>query len=147
MIKAVKSGSYRQVKEGAGKGKTFYIFNVIGTKEELQDYVNSPQFKQYPLHAEDGTPQFRTMYLPLMDTCPLYKKQDGNYTIDESEINDDLTRMSDDRVKGTALEQMFAEKVAQKVGIATTPRSYDKFQMPATEEKQTSDVEEDIDNM
>lgn len=144
MIKAVKVGSYIQQKEGAGKGKRFYIFNVIGTPEEIAEYVNCPQFKQYPLHAEDGTPQFRTMYLPLMDACPLYKKRDGNYTLDESEINDDLTRMNDDRVKGTALESMFAQKVASKIGLATTiniERKPNIVTTSATEEAQLDDIE------
>jgi len=143
MIKATKVSSYRQVKEGAGQGKRFYIFNVTGTKEELQDYINSPQFKAYPLHAEDGTPQFRTMYLPLQDTVPMYKKRDGNYTLDESELEDDLVRMSDDRVKGTALEVMFAEKIAGKIGIAK--RISVPQQVQESVEAELED--EDIDNM
>lgn len=146
MIKAVKvpGGSYIQQKEGAGKGKRFYIFNVIGTAEEVAEYTNSPQFKQYPLHAKDGTPQYRTMYLPLMDTCPMYKKQDGNFTLDESEINDDLARMGDDRVKGTALEAMFAQKVASKIGLASISIER-KPSAPVvnetTEEAQLDDIE------
>jgi len=145
MIKAVKVSSYVQKQEGAGKGKRFYIFNVIGTPEEIAEYVNCPQFKQYPLHAQDGTPQFRTMYLPLMDTCPLYKKQDGNFTLDESEINDDLTRMNDDRVKGTALESMFAQKVASKIGLNSMFNIERKSTMPTeavkAEETKLDDIE------
>lgn len=143
MIKATKVSSYRQVKEGAGQGKKFHIFNVTGTKEELQDYINSPRFKEYPLHAEDGTPQFRTMFLPLQDTVPMYKKRDGNYTLDESELEDDLVRMSDDRVKGTALEVMFAEKIAGKIGI--TKRIIVPQQQPEPEEAKV--IDDDIDNM
>jgi len=40
------------------KGNVFHIYNVVGTTQELEDYKNSPNFKQYPsyykLHWNGG---------------------------------------------------------------------------------------------
>jgi hypothetical protein len=116
MIKAVYVGNYIQRKEGAGKGQTFHLYNVYGSAEEMQDYINSPQFKKYPTNAPDGTPQFRTMYMDaLRDELPLYKKQDGNYTLDGSESRKDISRIDALAKISPALEAQFASRVLDKV--------------------------------
>jgi hypothetical protein len=115
MIKAVYAGNYIQQKEGNGKGKRFHLYNVYGSSEEMQDYINSPQFKKYPINAKDGTPQFRTMYIDaLRDELPLYKKQDGNYTLDGSETGKDVARIEALASISPALEAQYAARILDK---------------------------------
>lgn len=124
MIKAVYVGNYIQKKEGAGKGQTFHLYNVYGSAEELQDYINSPQFKKYPINAADGTPQFRTMYMDaLRDELPLYKKQDGNYTLDGAESRKDISRIEALSKISPALESQFAARVLDKVMPSASPKA------------------------
>jgi len=116
MIKAVYFDNYIQRKEGAGKGKTFHLYNVYGSAEEMQDYINSPQFKKHSIYAADGTPQFRTMYMDaLRDELPLYKKQDGNYTLNGSESRKDISRIEALAKISPALETQFASRVLDNV--------------------------------
>ena len=128
MLQATYVGNYVQVKEGPGKGKTFHLYNVTGTKEELKDYVNSPQFKSYPVRDKDGTPQFRTMYMdPLYDVLPLYKKQNGDYTLDGSESRKDISRMTALAGISKSLEEQFATRLVDKITgaprvIVTAPK-------------------------
>ena len=108
--------NYVQVKEGAGKGKTFHRYNITGTKAEIKEYTNSPQFKAHPRHSATGQPQFVTMFMDaLKDKLPLYKKQDGNYTLDGSETRKDLGRAEMLEQASPALAAKFADTLVSKI--------------------------------
>lgn len=116
MLKAIYSGNYIR-KEGEFKGETFHIYDITGTSEELKQYMNTPQFKQYPRKSANGTPQMHTMYMDaLRDELPLYLKQDGNYTLDQSETRKDTARLDAlNKLGNPVLANAFANRLADKV--------------------------------
>jgi hypothetical protein len=115
MLKAVYVGNYIR-KEGEQKGKTFHIYTIKGTAEELKQYTNTPQFKKYPRKSATGEPQMHTMYMDaLRDELPLYLKQDGNYTLDQSETRKDTARLEILEQTSSALASAFANRLADKV--------------------------------
>ena len=113
-MKAVYSSNYLR-KEGEQKGKTFHIYTIKGTVEELKAYMNTPQFKKYPRKSATGEPQMHTMYMDaLRDELPLYLKQDGNYTLDQSETRKDTARLEMLEQSSSALATAFANRLADK---------------------------------
>ena len=115
MLKAVYSGNYIR-KEGEHKGETFHIYDIKGTVAELKEYANTPQFKKYPRKSATGELQMHTMYMDAFnDTLPLYKKQDGNYTLDQSETRKNLSRLELLQDASPALANAFADRLADKV--------------------------------
>jgi len=117
MLKATYESNYRQVKEGNGKGKLFHRYDVSGTEAEINEYINSPQFKAHPRHNEKtGGPQFVTMYIDLMsDSLPLYKKRDGNYTLDSTETNKQVAKLEAAAALGSKVENAFANALVAKI--------------------------------
>jgi hypothetical protein len=117
---ATYDSNFVQSKEGAGKGKTFHRYNVSGTKAELKEFTSSKQFKAYPRNcAKTGAPQIVTMYMDaLRDELPVYKKQDGNFTLDGSETRKDLTRAEMLEQQSPALANKFADRVMAKISGA-----------------------------
>jgi len=114
-LTAIYAGNYIR-KEGEQKGKTFHIYTIKGSKEELKQYVNTKQFKQYPRKSATGEPQLHTLYMDaLRDELPLYLKQDGNYTLDQSETRKDVARLEMLEQTSQVLATAFANKVAEKV--------------------------------
>jgi hypothetical protein len=114
-LTAIYAGNYPR-KEGEHKGKTFHVYTIKGTKEELKQYVNSPQFKKYPRKSATGEPQLHTLYMDaLRDELPLYTKQDGNFTLDQSETRKDVARLEMLEQTSHVLATAFANKVAEKV--------------------------------
>lgn len=114
-MKAVYAGNYIR-KEGEQKGKTFHIYTIKGTVEEIKQYVNSPQFKQYPRKSATGEPQLHTMYMDAFrDELPLYLKQDGNFTLDQSETRKDVARLEMLEQTSSVLASAFANRLADKV--------------------------------
>jgi hypothetical protein len=114
-LTAVYSGNYIRT-EGDHKGKTFHVYTIKGSKEELKQYVNSPQFKQYPRKSATGEPQLHTLYMDaLRDELPLYLKQNGNYTLNQSETRKDMSRLEMLEQSSPVLATAFANKVAEKV--------------------------------
>ena len=114
-LTAVYVGNYIR-KEGEQKGKTFHIYTIKGTAEELKQYSNTPQFKKYPRKSATGEPQMHTMYMDaLRDELPLYLKQDGNYTLDQSETRKDTARLEILEQTSSALASAFANRLADKV--------------------------------
>lgn len=114
-MKAVYASNYLR-KEGEQKGKTFHIYTIKGTAEELKAYMATPQFKKYPRKSDSGEPQMHTMYMDaLRDELPLYKKQDGNYTLDQSETRKDTSRLELLQQSSTVLASAFANRLADKV--------------------------------
>ena len=117
MLKATYESNYRQVKEGNGKGNLFHRYDVSGTEAELSEYTNSAQFKEHPRYNEKtGGPQFVTMYIELMsDSLPLYKKRDGNYTLDSTETNKQVAKLEAAKAMGSRVEQAFANALVSKM--------------------------------
>jgi len=115
-LKAVYVGNYIR-KEGEQKGKTFHIYTIKGTVAELKEYANTPQFKKYPRKSATGEPQMHTMYMDAFrDELPLYKKQDGNFTLDQSETRKDLSRLElIEQTGNSVLAARFADRLADKV--------------------------------
>jgi hypothetical protein len=114
-MKAVYASNYLR-KEGEQKGKTFHIYTIKGTATELKAYMATPQFKKYPRKSDAGEPQMHTMYMDaLRDELPLYKKQDGNYTLDQSETRKDTSRLELLQQSSTVLASAFANRLADKV--------------------------------
>jgi len=114
-LTAIYAGNYIR-KDGEQKGKTFHVYTIKGSKEELKQYVNSPQFKQYPRKSATGEPQLHTMYMDaLRDELPLYLKQDGSYTLNQSETRKDMSRLEMLEQTSPVLATAFANKVAEKV--------------------------------
>jgi hypothetical protein len=114
-MKAVYASNYLR-KEGEQKGKTFHIYTIKGTTAELKAYMATPQFKKYPRKSDAGEPQMHTMYMDaLRDELPLYKKQDGNYTLDQSETRKDTSRLELLQQSSTVLASAFANRLADKV--------------------------------
>ena len=114
-LTAIYAGNYIR-KDGEQKGKTFHVYTIKGSKEELKQYVNSPQFKKYPRKSATGEPQLHTMYMDaLRDELPLYLKQDGSYTLNQSETRKDMSRLEMLEQTSPVLATAFANKVAEKV--------------------------------
>lgn len=114
-LTAVYVGNYIR-KEGEQKGKTFHIYTIKGTVAELKEYANTPQFKKYPRKSATGELQMHTMYMDAFrDELPLYKKQDGNYTLDQSETRKDVARLEMLEQTSSVLATAFANRLADKV--------------------------------
>jgi len=138
-LTATYDSNFVQSKEGAGKGKTFHRYNVSGTKEELKEFTSSEQFKAYPRNcAKTGAPQIVTMYMDaLRDELPVYKKQDGNFTLDGSETRKDLTRAEMLEQQSPALANKFADRVMAKIsGVPTSAIDAVKQAEVETEQKE-----------
>ena len=117
-MKATYSSNYIR-KEGEQKGKTFHIYTVQGTVAELKQFCSTPQFKKYPRKSPTGEPQMHTMYMDaLRDELPLYLKQDGNYTLDQSETRKDTSRLEMLEGISPTLANTFANKLAEKIFVA-----------------------------
>ena len=114
-MKATYSSNYLR-KEGEHKGKTFHIYTINGTVEELKAYMSTPQFKKYPRKSPTGEPQMHTMYMDaLRDELPLYKKQNGDYTLDQSESRKEMSRLEILQGSSPAMATAFANRLADKV--------------------------------
>jgi len=101
---------------GEHKGKTFHIYTISGNTAELKLYANTKQFKAYPRKSATGELQMHTMYMDaLRDTLPLYLKQNGDYTLDQSETRKDTARMALLQDSSPALANQFASRLADKV--------------------------------
>jgi hypothetical protein len=126
-MKATYSSNYIR-KEGEQKGKTFHIYTVQGTVAELKQFCSTPQFKKYPRKSPTGEPQMHTMYMDaLRDELPLYLKQDGNYTLDQSETRKDTSRLEMLEGISPTLANTFANKLADKIfgaGKVSNPNAF-----------------------
>ena len=103
-------------KEGEHKGKTFHIYTISGNTEELKLYANTKQFKAYPRKSATGELQMHTMYMDaLRDVLPMYKKQNGDYTLDQSETRKEMSRLEILQGSSPAMATQFASRLADKV--------------------------------
>ena len=114
-MKAVYHSNYIR-KDGEHKGKTFHIYTILGTPAELKEYTSTPQFKKYPRKSATGEIQMHTMYMDaLKDELPLYKKPDGNFTLDQSETRKNLSRLEMLEGVSASLATSFANRLADTV--------------------------------
>lgn len=114
-LRAVYAGNYIR-KEGEHKGETFHIYTIKGSTEDLKKFKDSPNQKQWPRTSTTGEPQMHTMYMDLLrDELPLYLKQDGNYTLDQSETRKDVARLGAMEKVSTVMASTFATRLADKV--------------------------------
>ena len=114
-LKAVYAGNYIR-KEGEHKGETFHIYTIKGSTEDLKKFKDSPNQKKWPRTSTTGEPQMHTMYMDLLrDELPLYLKQDGNYTLDQSETRKDVARLGAMEKVSTVMATTFATRLADKV--------------------------------
>lgn len=141
-LRAVYAGNYIR-KEGEYKGETFHIYTIKGSAEDLKKFINSPNQKQYPRKSATGEPQMHTMYMDLLrDELPLYLKQDGNFTLDQSETRKDVARLSAMEKVSQQMATTFATRLADKVFSGKPSRTQlDAFQVPATSDGEGSDLD------
>lgn len=103
-------------KEGDHKGKTFHIYTITGNTAELKLYANTKQFKAYPRKSATGELQMHTMYMDaLRDILPMYLKQNGDYTLDQSETRKEMSRLEILQGSSPAMATQFASRLADKV--------------------------------
>lgn len=115
-LTATYHSNFVQQKEGKGKGKLFHLYKISGSTAELKEYVNSKEYKEYGLKAEDGTPLFKTMYEDIFnDVLPLMLKWDkSGYTLDQSESRRDTSRIEKAQSISPALATAMANRVLDK---------------------------------
>ena len=127
------------------KGNVFHIYNVVGTVAEIEEYKNSPNFKQYPSIGPAGEIQFITNYIGMEDEMNLVKKRDGNFTLDTGSFNKDIARLNAVAEASAVLADKFADRIADKLSTSTSAR---RLQNVAIQVEETADETTDsLDNM
>lgn len=127
------------------KGNIFHIYNVVGTVAEIEEYKNSPNFKQYPSIGPNGEIQFITNYIGMEDEMNLVKKRDGNFTLDTGSFNKDIARLNAVAEASAVLADKFADRIADKLSTSTSAR---RLQNVAIQVEETADETTDsLDNM
>ena len=127
------------------KGNIFHIYNVVGSVQEIEEYKNSPNFKQYPSFGPAGEVQFITNYIGMEDEMNLVKKKDGNFTLDQGTFNKDVARLNAVAEASAVLADKFADRLAEKLaGSASAKRATKAFTVV---EETVEDTTENLDNM
>ena len=126
------------------KGNIFHIYNVVGTPQEIEEYKNSPNFKQYPSVGPAGEVQFITNYIGMEDEMNLVKKRDGNFTLDTGSFNKDIARLNAVAEASAVLADKFADRIADKLSSATASVRTKAFKVV---EETADDTTDSLDNM
>lgn len=126
------------------KGNIFHIYNVVGSVQEIEEYKNSPNFKQYPSIGPNGEIQFITNYIGMEDEMNLVKKRDGNFTLDTGSFNKDIARLNAVAEASAVLADKFADRIADKLSTSTSAR---RLQNVAIQVEETADTTDSLDNM
>jgi len=149
-MKAVYVTSLRNGnKDSKNFGKTFHIYNIVGTVAEIEDYKNSPSFKQYPSFGANGEVQFLTNYISMEDEVNFIKKKDGNFTLDNSAFNKDTARLNAIAEASTVLADKFADRLADKLtsSVSAKKRTVEVKFEEETAEETTEDTTDSLDKM
>lgn len=103
-------------KDGPHKGKPFYCYDIEGPEAEIKKFKESENFKLYPRYNKvTGAPQIHTMYIdPLRKTNPIYLREDGNYTLDQSETREDLGILNALRDQAPELLEGYTQHLVEK---------------------------------
>ncbi len=126
------------------KGNIFHIYNVVGSVQEIEEYKNSPNFKQYPSFGPLGEVQFITNYIGMEDEMNLVKKKDGNFTLDTGSFNKDIARLNAVAEASAVLADKFADRIADKLSSATASVRTKSFKVV---EETVEDTTDSLDNM
>jgi len=126
------------------KGNIFHIYNVVGSVQEIEEYKNSPNFKQYPSFGPLGEVQFITNYIGMEDEMNLVKKRDGNFTLDTGSFNKDIARLNAVAEASAVLADKFADRIADKLSSATASVRTKAFKVV---EETADDTTDSLDNM
>jgi len=126
------------------KGNVFHVYNVVGTAQEIEEYKNSPNFKQYPAIGPSGEIQFITNYISMEDEVSMIKKKDGNFTLDNGTFNKDIARLNAVAEASSVLADKFADRIADKLSNGAKAMKSKKLDIAVAEEE-TAD--ENLDNM
>ena len=127
------------------KGNIFHIYNVVGSVQEIEEYKNSPNFKQYPSIGPNGEIQFITNYIGMDDEMQLVKKRDGNFTLDTGSFNKDIARLNAVAEASAVLADKFADRIADKLsGSASASVTKKSFK---TVEETVEDSTDNLDGM
>jgi hypothetical protein len=141
-MKAVYTASPR-----SKKGNIFHIYNVEGTVAEIEEYKNSPNFKQYPSIGPKGEIQFITNFISMEDEVTMVLKKDGNFTLDNGSFNKDIARLNTVAKESAVLADKFADKIADKfVGSASAKVSTKTFKTVEGAKEEVAE-EEDTDTL
>ena len=141
-MKAIYSASPR-----SKKGNIFHVYNVVGTVAEIEEYKNSPNFKQYPSIGPKGEIQFITNYISMEDEVTMILKKDGNFTLDNGSFNKDIARLNTVAEASAVLADKFADRIADKfVGSASAKVSTKSFKTVEVAEEGDPGTEP-LDNM
>ena len=136
-MKAIYSASPR-----SKKGNIFHVYNVVGTVAEIEEYKNSPNFKQYPSIGPKGEIQFITNYISMEDEVTMILKKDGNFTLDAGSFNKDVARLNTAAKESAVLADKFADRIADKfVGSASAKVSTKSFKTVEVAEEEDADTD------
>lgn len=138
-MKAIYSASPRSKEK-----KIFHIYNVVGTPQEIEEYKNSPNFKEYPSYGPNGEVQFLTNYIAMEDEVNMIKKKDGNFTLDQGTFNKDIARLNAVAEASAVLADKFADRLADKMTSATKAKRTVQVQFA---DEETADTTDSLDNM
>ena len=114
-MKAIYTASPR-----SKKGNVFHVYNVVGTVAEIEEYKNSPNFKQYPSVGPKGEIQFITNYIGMEDEMNMVMKKDGNFTLDTGSFNKDVARLNAVAEASAVLADKFADRLADKLSAGVS---------------------------
>ena len=114
-MKAIYTASPR-----SKKGNVFHVYNVVGTVAEIEEYKNSPNFKQYPSVGPKGEIQFITNYIGMEDEMNMVMKKDGNFTLDTGSFNKDIARLNAVTEASAVLADKFADRLADKLSAGVS---------------------------
>ena len=134
-MKAVYTASPR-----SKKGNVFHIYNVVGTVAEIEEYKNSPNFKQYPSIGPKGEIQFITNYISMEDEVKMVLKKDGNFTLDAGSFNKDIARLNTVAEASAVLADKFADRIADKFISASASVSKKSFKTVEVAEEEVAEV-------
>jgi hypothetical protein len=127
------------------KGNVFHIYNVVGTVAEIEEYKNSPNFKQYPSIGPKGEIQFITNYISMEDEVNMILKKDGNFTLDTGSFNKDVARLNAVAEASAVLADKYADRLADKLtGSASASVSKKSFK---TVEETVEETTDNLDSM
>ena len=120
---ATYKGRYVQSKAGKGQGLKFYKYVITGPKAEIQEFMNSEQFTEYPAYV-DGQPMLRLRWRAALqnvgDTFNVKVNYYGNYSLDKEDAHnfedtmEELSKASPIAAKAFA-DAMIATKFSKQI--------------------------------
>lgn len=115
-LKATYVGRSVQQKEGEGKGKKFFKYRITGPAAEIQEYMNSDDFKQYPKYDSDGkTPMYFCRWKDAFGTIGTSYNFNvsiyGTYVLDKEESKDIEDTIEAQELISPTLAKSYADQI------------------------------------